>query len=54
MGMVEPDCVTNNGHDELADQHAKCAPDQQRSAAELLDGPERKRSGADVDEVEDE
>lgn len=45
---------SSNGNDEFTDQHAKGTPDQQRTAAEALNGIEGYWSGADVDEGGDE
>jgi hypothetical protein len=38
----------------LADQHAQSTEDQERATAEALNSPEGQRSGADVDQGEDE
>jgi hypothetical protein len=54
VSVVEADCNTDNGDQELTDEHAKGAPDEQWSTAELLNGPERERRAADVDQGEDE
>jgi hypothetical protein len=53
-GVVEADGDTNDGDKELADQHAKGTPDEQRTATPLLNGVEGDRGGADVDEGEDQ
>merc|ERR1719487_133908 len=45
--------VTNDGHEELADHHAESAPDEQRPTTKLLDGVERDRSRAHIDDGED-
>lgn len=44
----------DDGDDELADQHAEGAPDEQRPAAEALHGVERDGRRARVDERRDE
>ena len=51
--LVETDGDTDNGDDELTDQHAQSTPDKQRSSTELFNGVERDRSGAYVDNGED-
>lgn len=51
--LVETDSNTDNGNDELTDQHAQGTPDEQRSSTELLNGVERDRGGANVDNGED-
>lgn len=45
---------TDDGHDEFADEHACGSPDEERASAELLDGPERNRSGENVDQGGDQ
>ena len=45
---------TDDGADELADEHAESTPDEQRATAEFLDGPERDGGRAHVDEGGDE
>lgn len=40
----------DDGHDELADNHAEGTPDEQRPTAEALDGPEGDGGGDDVDD----
>lgn len=52
--VVETDGNTDDGADELAGQHAECAPDEERAAAETLNGPEGDGCRADVDECENE
>lgn len=52
--VVETNSDTDNGNQELADQHAKRTDDQDGSATESFDGPERERRGANVDESEDQ
>ena len=49
--LVEPDSHTDNGDDELADEHAGSTPDEERAATEALDGPERDRGRHDVDDL---
>ncbi len=51
---LKPTVTPMMAHEELADQHAEGAPDQDGAAAEALDGPEGERRGEDVDEGEDE
>ena len=41
MRMVETNGHTDYRDKELADQHAKGAPDEERTAAKLLNGVER-------------
>ena len=53
-GLVETDGDTNDGNEELADQHAKSTPDEQRTTTPLLNGVEGDGGGADVDEGEDQ
>ena len=45
---------TDDGNDKLTDQHSKGAIDQQSATTEFLDGEERDRGAADVDEGGDE
>ena len=40
---------TDDGDDELADNHAESTPQEQRTTTDLLNSVERERSGADVD-----
>ncbi len=54
VGKVEADGHTNDSHDELADQHAESAIDEDSAATEPLDGPEREGGRAHVDKGEDE
>lgn len=54
VGVVEANGNTDNGNQELADQHAESTPDQERATTEPLDSPEGDRGGADVDEGEDQ
>lgn len=54
MGLVETNGNTDNGDDELADQHTESTPDEESTATELLDGVEGNWGGADIDEGEDE
>ena len=48
MGMVEADCYTNDGDEELTCKHAKGAPDENKAPAEALHGPEGKWGGEDI------
>lgn len=41
---------SDNGDDELADNHAQSTPEEQSTTTELLHGVERDGSGADVDD----
>jgi len=54
MGVVETGSDTNDSDDELADEHTKGAIEENSSATKPLDCPEGKRSGADVNESENE
>ena len=45
---------TDDGDDELADNHAQSTPDQKRATSESLNGPEGDGSGAHVDESRNE
>lgn len=54
MSLVETSGNTNDGDDELADQHAEGTPDEEGTTTEFLNSPEREGSRADVDEGEDE
>ena len=47
--VVIGESSTDGSDDELANDHAEGTPDEDRAAAEALDGPERDRGGADVD-----
>lgn len=40
VGVVESDGDADDGDEELTDQHAQRAPDEQRAATESFDGPE--------------
>ena len=53
-GLVETNGNTDDGDKELADQHAKSAVQQKCATAELLHTVEGERSGADVDQGEDQ
>ena len=53
-GLVEADGDTDDGNEELTDQHAKGTPDEQRTTTPLLNGVEGDRGGADIDEGEDQ
>ena len=52
--VVEADGHTNDGDEELADQHAESTPNEERTTTPLLNGVEGDGSGADVDEGEDQ
>ena len=54
VGVVETDGDTNDGNEELADQHAEGTPDEERTTTELLNGVEGDGGRADVDEGEDQ
>lgn len=54
MGVVESDGDTDDGDEELADQHTESAPDEERTTSELLNGIEGERGRAHVDEGEDQ
>jgi hypothetical protein len=54
VSLVETNSDTNNGDEELADQHAQGAPDEKRSTTDPLNGVEGNRGGADVDEGENQ
>lgn len=49
MGVVKSDGDTDNGAEELADQHSQCTVDKNWAAAEFLNSVERDRSGANID-----
>lgn len=53
-GSVGAGDSSDDGNDELADNHAKSTPDEQRSSSNLLHRPEGDGGGADVDEGGDE
>jgi len=54
VGLVESDGDTDDGDNELTDQHAESSPDQKWATTELLNGVERDGSRAHVDEGEDQ
>lgn len=54
MGLVETNGNTNDADQELADEHTKSTENENGTTTESLDGIERQRSGADVDQREDE
>lgn len=54
MGVVETNGDTNDGAEELADQHAEGSVEQDGASAPLLNGVERDGGRADVDEGEDQ
>jgi hypothetical protein len=53
IGVVAID-RTGDGDDKLADDHSQGAPEEERAAAEFLNGPEGDGGRADVDEGGDE
>ena len=53
VGLVEADGDTNDGDDELANQHAEGTPEEDGAATEALDGPEGDGGGEHVDDGED-
>ena len=53
VSVVEADSDTDDGDEELADKHAKSAPEEDGAATPLLNGEEGDGSGADVDDGED-
>ena len=53
-GVVEALSDTDDSNEELADQHAESTVKQECATTELLHSVERERSGADVDEGEDQ
>ena len=53
-GVVETLSNTDDGNQELADQHTEGTEEEECAATELLHSVEGKRSGADVDQGEDE
>ncbi len=52
--VVETDGDTNDGDEELADEHTEGTPNEERSTTESFDGVEGDGGGADVDEGEDQ
>jgi hypothetical protein len=54
VGLVEADGDTNNGDDELADEHTEGTEDEERTTTVSLNSVEGDRGGEDVDEGEDE
>lgn len=54
VGVVEADCHTNDGDEELADQHAESTPNEEWTTTELLDRVEGDGCGAHVDQSEDQ
>ena len=54
MGVVESDSYTNDGAEELADQHTEGSPNKKRATTELLNGVEGDWGGADVDQGKDQ
>lgn len=53
VSLVETGSDTNDGHEELADQHTGTTSDEDGTATEALDSPEGQGSGADVNNGED-
>jgi len=53
MGLVETNGDTNDGNDELADEHTDGTVDKHRTTTETLNQPEGDGSGKDVDKSED-
>jgi hypothetical protein len=54
VSVIEADGDTDDGNEELADEHTKSAVDQERAATEFLDCVEGDWGAAHVDEGEDE
>lgn len=54
VGVVKADGDTNNGDEELADQHAKSTPEKDETTSKSFDCVERDRSRADIDQCEDQ
>jgi len=54
VGVIETLGDTDNGNEELANEHAKSTPYEKWPSSEPLNGPEGDGSRADVDEGEDE
>lgn len=52
-GLVESDGNTDDGDEELADEHTESSVDEERATTESLDSVEGDRGGADVDDGED-
>jgi hypothetical protein len=52
--VLDRDGGTEDGGEELADEHAQGTPDEQGTTTETFDGVERDGSGQDVDESGDE
>ena len=51
--LVEADGDTDDGNNELADEHSEGTVDEEGSSSELFDGVERDRGRAHVDNGED-
>lgn len=51
--LVEADGHSDDGHEELTNQHTKGTKDEERATSEALHGIERDGSGANVDNSED-
>jgi hypothetical protein len=54
MSVIETNGHTNDGNQELAYQHPKGTPYEERAASKLLHGVKGNWSRADIDEREDE
>lgn len=54
ISLVESNGDTNDGNEELADQHAEGTPDEQWTTTKLLNSVERDWSRAHVDQREDQ
>ncbi len=54
MGVIEADRNTNDGDEELANQHTESTPDEQWSTTKLLHSVEGDGSRAHVDKREDQ
>lgn len=52
-GFVESNGNTDDGDEELADEHPESSVDEERATTESLDSVEGDRGGADVDDGED-
>ena len=54
MGFIEADGDTDDGNEELANQHAESTPDEQWSTAEPLHSIEGDRGRAHIDKRKDQ
>jgi len=52
-GLVESDSDTDDGNEELTDEHTESSVDEERATTETFDSVERDGGGADVDDGED-